>query len=142
MQAAAKNPFRFVDVGHRLLQAMRPARRSAFAWLFVLAIVTWCCLDAMHADSVPTITVHAVRYEFQPAAITLKRGQTVQLVFIADDVAHGISIPDLGVDVDLPKHKAEAIVVSPKLAGDFDGECSKYCGTGHNDMTFIVHVTP
>jgi cytochrome c oxidase subunit 2 len=95
------------------------------------------------ADSaVRTITVHAMRYEFDPAEITVRKGQTVQLIFTADDIAHGISIPGLGVEADLPKHKSETVTITPAAAGDFDGECSRYCGTGHSDMTFLVHVKP
>lgn len=90
----------------------------------------------------PTITIHAARYEFDPEEVTLKRGQTARLVFIADDVPHGIAIDELGVDADLPKHKPVTVILSPSKVGDFDGECSKYCGTGHSDMTFVVHVVP
>jgi cytochrome c oxidase subunit II len=93
-------------------------------------------------NAVPTMTIHAVRYEFDPAEITLKKGKQVRLLFIADDVAHGISIPGLNIDVDLPKHTGEIVTVTPQTAGDFDGECSKYCGVGHSDMIFTVHVTP
>lgn len=90
----------------------------------------------------PVITVHAKQFAFTPAEITLKQGQTVQLVFIADDVAHGIAIKGLGIDLELPKHKAQKVTVTPTKVGDFPGECSRYCGKGHDDMKFMVHVQP
>jgi cytochrome c oxidase subunit 2 len=90
----------------------------------------------------PTISIHARCYEFSPSEITLTRGQPVKLVFIADDVSHGIVIPDLGLKADLPKHKALTLSLTPARVGDFDGECSRYCGSGHSDMTFVVHVRP
>jgi cytochrome c oxidase subunit 2 len=115
--------------------------RGALAVLAPLAVVVLCCVQTLQADNAePTITVHAIRYEFDPAEITVQRGKPVRLTFIADDVPHGIAIDDLGIDVDLPKHKAQTITITPAVAGDFEGECSKYCGTGHNDMTFVVHV--
>jgi cytochrome c oxidase subunit II len=121
----------------------RRRRRAILAFGGMAAVVILCCVPGASAGSaVRTVTVHAVRYEFDPAEITLKKGETVQLVFIADDVAHGIAIDGLGVDVDLPKHKPQAITITPAQVGDFDGECSKYCGTGHSDMTFTVHVQP
>jgi cytochrome c oxidase subunit II len=118
-------------------------RRALLAVLAVAAIVLLCCVPRISAENaVPTITIHAVRYEFDPAEITLKKGRQVQLLFVADDVPHGISVPGLSIDVDLPRHKAEIVTVTPATAGDFDGECSKYCGVGHSEMTFAVHVTP
>lgn len=121
----------------------RSAFRTAAASIGVLAITAISGLSGVTADSgMPTYTIHAVRYDFNPAEIDLKKGQTVRLVFIADDVAHGIAIPDLGVDLELPKHKAQTVTITPSAVGDFDGECSKYCGTGHSDMTFLVRVRP
>lgn len=121
----------------------RSAIRTAAASIGVLTIMVFSGLSGVTADSgMPTYTIHAVRYDFNPAEIDLKKGQTVRLVFIADDVAHGIAIPDLGVDLELPKHKAQTVTITPSAVGDFDGECSKYCGTGHSDMTFLVRVRP
>jgi cytochrome c oxidase subunit 2 len=117
-------------------------RHGLMAALAVAAIVLLCCEPRISAENgVPTITIHAVRYEFDPAEITLKKGKQVQLLFVADDVAHGISIPGLNIEADLPRHKTEVVTVTPSAAGDFDGECSKYCGAGHSEMTFTVHVT-
>ena len=111
------------------------------AVLTLITLVAFCGVREIQADSgVPTITVHAMRYEFDPAEIVVQRGQTVRLIFIADDVPHGIAIDDLGVDVELPKRKAQTVMITPSVVGDFEGVCSKYCGTGHNDMTFTVHV--
>jgi cytochrome c oxidase subunit 2 len=111
------------------------------AALAVITVVVVCCVQDSQADSgVPTITVHAMRYEFDPAEIVVQKGQTVRLIFIADDVPHGIAIDDLGVQVELPKRKPQTVMITPAVAGDFEGVCSKYCGTGHSDMTFMVHV--
>lgn len=119
----------------------RQVIRHVLTALAVTATVALCCIPRIEADNtVQTITIHAVRYAFDPAEVTVERGQTVRLVFIADDVPHGIAIDDLGIDVDLPKHKAQSFTITPSVAGDFEGECSKYCGTGHSDMTFVVHV--
>lgn len=129
--------------GSRRVETRGGLLRGIFAALAVMTIVVLCCVPRIAAENAaPTMTIHAIRYEFAPAEITLKKGRTVQLLFVADDVPHGISIPDLNIDVDLPKHKAMIVTVTPQVVGDFEGECSKYCGVGHNDMTFTVHVTP
>lgn len=108
--------------------------------------VVFLSLSFGHASAakteMPVITIHAKRFAFTPPEITLKQGQTVELVFVADDVAHGISIKGLGIDLDLPKHKAQKVTVTPTKVGDFPGECSRYCGNGHDDMKFMVHVQP
>lgn len=129
--------------GRNLRSRITSTARGVGSVLAIMAIVALCCIRSVGADSsVRTITIHAVRYEFDPAEIAVTKGQVVRLVFIADDVGHGISVPGLGIDVELPKHKAQTVTIAPATAGDFDGECSKYCGAGHSDMTFLVHVTP
>lgn len=87
-----------------------------------------------------TVIIHARRYAFVPNAITLKKGQTAKLVLISDDVHHGLAVRGLGIRSDiLPGHRVEA-VVTPTQVGDFAGGCSVYCGSGHRDMEFVVHV--
>jgi cytochrome c oxidase subunit 2 len=142
MRGAAKGLESLVSGRNLRLRVARRARGIGGVFA-ILAVIALCCMRSVGADSsVRTITVHAVRYEFDPSEITLTKGQVARLVFVADDVGHGISVPGLGIDVDLPKHKAQTVTIAPATAGDFDGECSKYCGTGHGDMTFLVHVKP
>lgn len=91
-------------------------------------------------DDMPVITVHAKRYEFVPAEITLTAGKPVKLVFITDDVAHGIAIDGLLPDRNIEPGRPETVTITPSKAGDFSGECSRYCGEGHERMKFLVHV--
>jgi cytochrome c oxidase subunit II len=87
-----------------------------------------------------TIVVHARRYAFAPSAISLKKDQTVKLVLISDDVLHGLAVKGLGIRTDIvPRHRNE-VLVTPSQVGDFLGSCSVYCGSGHRDMEFTVHV--
>ncbi len=88
----------------------------------------------------PVIVVHAKRYYFSPAAITVKKGQTVKLVLIADDVRHGLAVKGLGIRADMQKGQRTEIMVTPTQTGDFPGGCSVYCGSGHRDMEFVIHV--
>jgi cytochrome c oxidase subunit II len=87
-----------------------------------------------------TIVVHARKYGFVPKDITLKRGEAVKLVLISDDVRHGLSVRGMGIRTEInPTHNNE-LVVTPNEVGDFNGSCSIYCGNGHRDMAFVVHV--
>jgi cytochrome c oxidase subunit 2 len=64
----------------------------------------------------------------------------VRLTFISDDVAHGIAVDALGISTVFSKANPAVIVVTPTVAGTFEGVCSRYCGAGHNRMRLIIHV--
>jgi cytochrome c oxidase subunit II len=91
-------------------------------------------------QDMPVITIHARRYEFVPSSITLLAGKPAKLVFIADDVAHGIAIEGLLPDRNINPGQPETVILTPSKAGDFPGVCSRYCGAGHERMKFLVHV--
>jgi len=111
-------------------------RRYFFAILLTVLLVP--C--AMQAQTERTITIHAKRYKFVPAEITLVKGETVRLVLISDDVDHGLAVKGLGIRADMPKHKRVEVTVTPEQTGDFPGICSRFCGAGHGSMKFVVHV--
>ena len=110
----------------------------------MIIAMAFVLLPRLHAASahIPVITIHAMRYRFTPSEINLKQGETVELIFIADDVPHAITVTGLGLDLELPKHKAQKVILTPSKIGDFAGGCSRYCGNGHDHMTFVVHVQP
>jgi cytochrome c oxidase subunit 2 len=99
-------------------------------------------MDAAEQQPTRTIEVHAKQFKFEPAEITLKRGETVKLVLISDDVPHGLAVAGLAIHADMVKGQPVSLVVTPKEVGDFPGRCSKFCGSGHRDMHFMVHVAP
>lgn len=114
--------------------------------IFVAAVIFFFagCVTASEpgyaASMTPVITIHAKRFAFLPSQITLKAGETVRLVFVSDDVNHSISVPEAGIDLQIWRHRTNQIVITPTKIGDFSGECARYCGVGHDKMTFTVHV--
>ncbi len=88
-----------------------------------------------------TIEIHARRFEFVPAEITLKKGETVTLSLISEDVNHSLFVEGLGINVKAVKGHVTQAQVTPQQAGDFSGRCGTFCGNGHGKMTFVVHVT-
>ena len=86
------------------------------------------------------IEVHVKRFAFSPAEITVKKGETVKLVIISDDVAHSLVIPGLNVNKAVKKGHPADITIVPTEVGDFKGRCGHFCGRGHGSMTFTVHV--
>jgi cytochrome c oxidase subunit II len=96
---------------------------------------------AIQAQDQPRIIeIHAKRFSFMPAEITLTKGEKVTLSLVADDTTHGLLIPDLGVNVTLPKGKVTKVDVTPQQVGTFHGQCSHFCGVGHASMVFSVEV--
>jgi cytochrome c oxidase subunit 2 len=88
------------------------------------------------------VQITAQRYSFQPASVTLKLGEPVLLVLQSQDVAHGLRVSELNLDMKAPKGKATQINFTPSKAGDFVGHCSVFCGSGHGSMTLAIHVEP
>ena len=110
-----------------------------------LAVIIVCCgvygRPAIQAQDQPrVIEIHAKRFSFTPAEITLIKGEKATLSLIADDTTHGLLIPDLGVNVTLPKGKVTKVDVTPKEVGTFHGQCGHFCGVGHASMVFSVEV--
>lgn len=92
------------------------------------------------ATPASTIAIHAKKYEFVPAEITLKKDQTVKLELTSDDVEHSLEVPALGINSVMKKGEVTEVDVTPTKTGDFKGKCGKFCGFGHGKMHFVVHV--
>ena len=98
-------------------------------------------MEQAHAEAAPPVVViHAKRFAFVPSQITLEAGKTVRLVFITDDVPHSIAVPELGIDMLIRRLRSNQIVITPASAGNFAGECTRYCGADHDRMRFVIHV--
>jgi cytochrome c oxidase subunit 2 len=86
------------------------------------------------------IEITAKRFDFTPGEITLKKGEPVVLVLKDADVAHGIRIRELGLEVKGAKGQTTEVPFTPSKAGTFVGHCSVFCGSGHGSMTLTFHV--
>jgi cytochrome c oxidase subunit II len=86
------------------------------------------------------IEVTAKRFTFEPAEITLKKGQPVVLVFHSKDVAHGIRFRELKAAVKIGAGGTAELQLTPDKTGDFVGHCSVFCGSGHGGMMMTLHV--
>ena len=118
---------------------------SRLTWraLVVLAFAVLLGESASRTQTQPpaaTIVIHARKFQFVPSAITLKKGETVKLVLISDDVRHGLAVRGLGIRAVIMPGRHIEVIVTPAKVGDFPGACSVYCGSGHRDMEFMVHV--
>ena len=109
------------------------------------AFAASCLLAASLTGSVAgepgrSIEVHAHRFAFEPAEITVHKGETVSLKLITDDVPHSLLISDLKINETTTKSHPAEFQLTPDTVGDFHGRCGRFCGSGHGQMTFTVHV--
>lgn len=86
------------------------------------------------------IEITAKRFAFSPGEITVKKGQPVILTLKSTDVAHGLRIRGLNVDMKVKAGDTAQVQFTPDKEGDFIGHCSTFCGSGHGSMTFKIHV--
>jgi cytochrome c oxidase subunit 2 len=99
-----------------------------------------CGRGAMGEAPTHHIEVLAKRFAFEPAEITLKKGEPVDLVLKSVDVAHGLRFRDLNFEVNAGKGGRGEVRFVPDKTGTFVGHCSIFCGAGHGSMTLTLHV--
>jgi cytochrome c oxidase subunit 2 len=87
-----------------------------------------------------TIDVVAKRFSYEPAEITLKKGQPAVINLKSADVAHGIHFKELNLQAKIDKGGTGQLSFTPTQVGDFVGHCSVFCGSGHGSMTLTIHV--
>ena len=89
-------------------------------------------------EKVVAITAHRFRYE--PATVTLKKGEPVILEFRSIDVTHGFNLPDLGVRTDVVPGQKRRVRIVPEKVGSFPFHCDNFCGIGHEEMAGMLNV--
>ena len=119
----------------------QPYRRIAFTLRVLVAVLlVFMCTSTARAAGPRRVEVTAKRFAFEPAEITVKKGEAVDLVLTSEDVAHGVRIRELHLDLHAGKGKSAEATFTPSVTGTFVGHCSVFCGSGHGRMTLIIHV--
>lgn len=105
-----------------------------------LLVASLICASSAKPDSPHRVEITAKRYSFQPAEITVKKGETVDLALTSSDVPHGVRVRELNLDLRAGKGKTADVNFTPEKTGTFVGHCSVFCGSGHGQMTLTIHV--
>jgi cytochrome c oxidase subunit 2 len=113
--------------------------------LLVVAVVMVCGIGlrppaASAQVEAKKIEITAKRFTYTPNEITLKKGEPVVLVVKSLDVAHGMRVKELNIDLKVKKGGTTEVPVTPDKTGDFVGQCSVFCGPGHGTMKITIHV--
>lgn len=113
------------------------------ASLFITVMVAVLLAGAYQsrAQGVPQrIEIVAQRFNFTPGEITLKRGVPVVFVLTSKDVNHGLKFKELNLNINIKKGQVSEVPFTPAQAGNFIGQCSSFCGSGHGSMKLTLHV--
>lgn len=122
--------------------SLRRGNRLKYAVRTVAVALLIIGLSASSTKSASThhVEVVAKRFAFEPAEITVKKGEPVDFVLTSADVNHGVRIRELGIDLKVSKGKKAETTFTPEATGTFVGHCSVFCGSGHGQMTLTIHV--
>jgi cytochrome c oxidase subunit II len=112
--------------------------RTGIAFSLLIALLG--AMSALAQASARRIEIHARRFSFFPAEITIEKGETVTLALTSDDVPHSLLIEGLNINGTMTKGHVTEVTLTPETAGDFKGRCGRFCGSGHGSMLFVVHV--
>jgi len=135
----------FQKVQGALFAGRRLAQSSglvvAFSFIMLAAALGLLIGPAVAEPAGPLhVEVTAKRYAFQPAEITVRKGQPVDLEVRSADVAHGLRVRELNLDIKINKGSIASVNFTPDKVGTFVGRCSVFCGSGHGQMTLTIHV--
>lgn len=86
------------------------------------------------------IRITAQRFRYEPAMVTLKRGEPVTLELRSVDVVHGFNLPDFKVRTDVAPGQTRRVRIVPDKTGQFSFHCDNFCGIGHEEMAGVLNV--
>ncbi len=98
-------------------------------------------VPAVRADQPRVIQITAKRFQFNPDQITLKKGETVKIRLVSEDVTHGFFLRPLKIDEEVDPGQPTEITVTPDKAGTFTTICDHFCGANHGNMKMTIVVT-
>src|SRR5450631_3848163 len=87
------------------------------------------------------IKVVAKKFEFVPAEIHVKKGETVTLRFTAPEVPMGFNLDDFKLRTDIVPGKVVTLQLTPDKTGSFTFLCDVFCGAGHEEMSGTLIVS-
>src|SRR5215472_11330997 len=87
------------------------------------------------------IEIHAKRFGFTPDQITLKKGETVKIRLVSEDVTHGFFLRPLKIDEEVSPGQPTDILLTPEQTGTFTTICDHFCGVNHGNMKMTIVVS-
>lgn len=89
-----------------------------------------------------TIDVNARAFGYEPASLSVQRGDTITLKLESGDALHGLYVDGYEIELNAdPGHSSSITFVADK-EGKFKFRCSISCGALHPFMIGELHVEP
>jgi cytochrome c oxidase subunit II len=109
---------------------------------FLLLLPGAALLAALGGSSDPAqrVGMVAMKFDFLPDTVRVKKGRPVALELSSLDRLHGFSVPGLGIDADIPPGPPTILRFTPTAAGVFPVHCDVFCGDGHEGMAGAIIV--
>src|SRR5882724_10470116 len=98
-------------------------------------------IAAAAAPPEKVIAVSAMKFEYLPSTIKLKKGEPVILELSSLDRVHGFKVPELGLHAAVLPDIPVRVRVVPDKVGRFTFACDNFCGDGHEDMEGVIGVS-
>jgi cytochrome c oxidase subunit II len=86
------------------------------------------------------VRISASAFQFQPSAISVKKGVPVTLELVSEDRHHGFKLAAFHVRAEVKPGLVERIRFVPDKAGKFTFICDVFCGDGHEEMSGTLIV--
>jgi cytochrome c oxidase subunit II len=87
------------------------------------------------------VSMLAMKFDYLPDTVTVKKGKPVVLELSALDRIHGFAVPGLGLRTDITPGPPIVLRFTPEKAGTYTLHCDNFCGDGHEDMVGRIVVT-
>lgn len=118
----------------------RGTQNSPLGRLLGAVLLIFLIVVSAAAAAPRRIPITAKRFAFEPADITVKVGEPVDLVLTSEDVSHGLRVRELNINIKASQGKPGEVKFTPQKPGTFVGHCSVFCGSGHGKMMLTIHV--
>ena len=117
-----------------------PSLRNLITGLAIAATLVGAATVAPASAKDLIVTASSTNFKFEPSTVMLKKGQTTTIHFKSLAGAHGLNVPELGINNLVIATPDTAVKVTPKKAGTYVAHCTIVCGAGHANMAmkFIV----
>lgn len=87
------------------------------------------------------VSMLAMKFDYLPDTVTVKKGIPVQLELSSLDRTHGFDVPGLKLRTDIPPGAPTVLRFTPMKAGTYNLHCDNFCGDGHEGMVGQIIVT-
>jgi len=87
------------------------------------------------------VSMLAMKFDYLPDQITVKKGKPVVLELSTLDRLHGFDAPTLGLHTEIQPGAPTVVRFTPEAAGSFGIHCDVFCGDGHEGMAGHIIVT-